>query len=91
MNLSAIGEIGEYLKSLAPDAVMRNGDYPREKTTVDVSIILSELRTVGKVRQYYEQTNKIVSARKKRQRLVDSRLREIEEASRKVPSLVAGS
>jgi hypothetical protein len=91
MNLSAIADIGEYLKSLAPDAVMRNGDYPREKTAVDVSIILSELRTVDKVRQYYEQTNKIVSARKKRQRLVDSRLREIEEASRKVPSLVAGS
>ncbi len=70
---------------------MRNGDYPREKTTVDVSIILSELRTVDKVRQYYEQTNKIVSARKKRQKLVDSRLREIEEVSRDVPSLVAGS
>lgn len=91
INLSSIGEIGEYLKSLAPEAVMRNGDYPRDKATLSVSIILSELRTVDKVRQYYSQTAGIVSARKKRQRLVDSQLREIEEASRGVPSLVAGS
>ncbi|HUV43561.1 MAG TPA: tubulin/FtsZ family protein [Dehalococcoidales bacterium] len=91
INLSSIGEIGEYLKILAPEAVMRNGDYPRDKATLSVSVILSELRVVDKVRQYYSQTAKIISARKKRQRLVESQLREIEEASRDVPSLVTGS
>jgi len=91
INLSSIGEIGEYLKILAPEAVMRNGDYPRDKAMLSVSVILSELRVVDKVRQYYSQTATIVSARKKRQKLVESQLREIEEASRDVPSLVAGS
>ena len=91
INLSSIGEIGEYLKSLAPETVMRNGDYPRDKATISVSVILSELRTVDKVRQYYSQIARVVSAREKRQRLVDSQLREIEEVSRDVPSLVAGS
>jgi cell division GTPase FtsZ len=91
INLSSVGEIGEYLKSIAPDAILRNGDYPREKATLSVSVILSELRRVEKVQQYYEETAKIASAKKKRQPMIDSQLREIREASRNVPSLVAGS
>ena len=91
INLSSVGEIGEYLKSLAPEAIIRNGDYPREKATLSVSVILSELRKVDKIRQYYGETAKIVSATKKRQTLIDSQLREIEEASKNVPSLIAGS
>ncbi len=91
MNVSSIGEIGEYLKSLAPQAIIRNGDYPRQKAALSVSVILSELRKVDKIREYYAETTKITSARKKRRTLVDSQLREIEEAARDVPSLVAGS
>jgi len=91
INLSSVGEIGEYLKDLTPEAVMRNGDYPREKATLSVSVILSELRKVDKVRDYYTSTAKIVSSRKKRRTMVESQLREIEAASKDVPSLVAGS
>ena len=91
MNVSSIGEIGEYLKSLAPQAIIRNGDYPRQKAALSVSVILSELRKVDKIRAYYVETTKLTSARKKTQKLVDFQLREIEEAARDVPSLVAGS
>jgi len=91
INLSSVGEIGEYLKSLAPEAIIRNGDYPREKATLSVSVILSELRKVDKIRDYYAETTRIVSQRKKRQTLIDSQLRDIQQASKDVPSLVTGS
>ncbi len=41
MNMDVIKEIGSYLRSLAPKAIIRSGDYPREKGSLDVSLILS--------------------------------------------------
>ncbi len=50
MNMYIIKEIGIYLRSIAPRATIRNGDYPRERATIDVSVILSGFSNVGKVR-----------------------------------------
>jgi len=88
MNLTVIKELGEYLKSLAPDAVIRNGDYPREKSHLDVSVILSELRNVEKIKKYYAEAANVVSSVKKRQKEIEGKLKEIDEYSKDVPSLL---
>ena len=88
MNLTVIKELGEYLKSLAPEAIIRNGDYPRNAGALDVSIILSELRDVEKVRRYYLEAAQVVSAIQERQRDIDTKLKEIDEISKDVPSLL---
>ncbi len=44
--------LGEYLKSIAPEASIRYGDYPIEKGLIDVTVVLSGLTTVGKVESY---------------------------------------
>jgi len=88
MNLTVIKELGEYLKSLAPEAIIRNGDYPRNSGALDVSIILSELRDVEKVRRYYLEAAQVVSAIQERQKDIDSKLKEIDEISKDVPSLL---
>ena len=88
MNLTVIQEIGEYLKSLAPGAIIRNGDYPREKSSLDVSVILSELKNVEKVRRYYTEATSVVSTMQKRQKQTESKLKEIDTFSKDVPSLL---
>ena len=88
MSLTVIQEVGEYLKNLAPDAIIRNGDYPRERSSLDVSVILSELKDVEKVRRYYTEATSVVSTMQKRQKQTDSKLKEIDEFSKDVPSLL---
>jgi cell division GTPase FtsZ len=88
MNLTVIKEVGEYLKSLTPEAIIRNGDYPRNSGALDVSVVLSELKNVEKIRRYYAETAKIVSTTEERKRETDAKLREMDESSRDVPSLI---
>ena len=88
MNLSVIKELGEYLRVLAPEAILRNGDYPRGDGHLDVSLILSELKNVEKVKRYYLEATKVVSSTGERQRQIENKLKEIEEYSKAVPSLV---
>lgn len=88
MSLSVIKELGEYLKSLTPDAIIRNGDYPRDRGSLEVSVILSELRNVEKIRKYYIEAAGVVSTIKKRQKQVESKLKEIDEYAKDVPSLL---
>jgi cell division GTPase FtsZ len=88
MNLSVIKELGEYLKSLTPEAIIRNGDYPRERGALAVSVVLSELKDVEKVRRYYLEAAQVVSTIKKRQQEIDAKLKEIDEVSKDVPSLL---
>ena len=88
MNLTVIKELGEYLKGLTPEAIIRNGDYPRSSSTLDVSVILSELKNVEKIRRYYAETAKIVSTSEERRKETDAKLRELDESSKDVPSLI---
>jgi len=88
MNLTIIKELGEYLKSLAPEVILRNGDYPRGDGHLDVSIILSELKNVEKIKRYYVEASHVVSAMKVRKKEIDSKLKEIDEYSELVPSLI---
>ena len=88
MNLSIIKEIGNYLKSLAPEAILRNGDYPRGDGHLDVSIILSELKNVERIKRYYLEATSVVATIKKRQKQIVTKLKEIDEYSKDVPSLL---
>ncbi|MFH1647577.1 MAG: tubulin/FtsZ family protein, partial [Chloroflexota bacterium] len=43
MNMDMVKEIGDYMRDIAPEAIIRNGDYPHERGLVDVTVLLSEL------------------------------------------------
>ncbi len=88
MNVDLIKELGDYLRSIAPHAIIRNGDYPRQRGVLDVSVILSELSNVEKIRGYYTRSTALIPAMKKRQEETDVRLKEIEDTSKDVPSLL---
>jgi len=88
MNMDLVKELGDYMRDLAPEAIIRNGDYPREKGLLDVTVILSELSDVEKVRGYYNRSTSLIPEFKKRQEETDIKLRAIDEAAKDIPSLL---
>ncbi len=88
MNMDLIKELGDYLRDLAPKAIIRNGDYPREKGALEVTVILSELGDVEKVREYYSRSTSYIPEYQKRQKDLAGKLRGIDEASKEIPSLL---
>jgi len=88
MNVDLIKELGDYLRSIAPQAIIRNGDYPRQRGLLDVTVILSELSDVEKIRQYYTRSTDLIPEIKKRQQETVKKLKEIEATSKDIPSLL---
>ena len=88
MNVDLIKELGTYLKNLAPEAIIRSGDYPRERGMLDITVILSELSDVEKVRYYFTGTISLIATLKKRQEGIDSKYRGIEVTLKDIPSLL---
>ncbi|MFC1907866.1 tubulin/FtsZ family protein [Chloroflexota bacterium] len=88
MNMDLIKELGDYLNDITSGAIIRNGDYPRERGLLDVTVILSELKDVEKVREYYTRSTEFISEMKRRQEETDTKLKEVETASKDIPSLL---
>jgi cell division GTPase FtsZ len=88
MNMDMVKELGEWMREVAPNAIIRNGDYPREKDTLTVTILLSELNDVAKVREYYHESTNLVPVVQQRQAEMKKKLKGIEDAAKDIPSLL---
>ncbi len=87
MNMDLVKALGDYMRDLAPEALIRNGDYPRERGQLDVTVILSELSDVEKVRSIYSKSITYMSESQKRQEETEIKLKELIDASETLPSL----
>jgi tubulin-like protein CetZ len=85
INVDLVKEIGGWLKDLAPNAIMRNGDYPVGKT-LDVTLILSEMADVEIVRTYYTKGSNLVPIIKLRQEEVRVKMKGIDDAGKDIPT-----
>jgi cell division GTPase FtsZ len=88
MNMDMIKELGDYMRVLTPQAIIRNGDYPRERGLMDVTVLLSELSEVEKVRDYYSKSTDLIPEFKNRWEETQEKLRTLEDASKGIPSLL---
>ena len=88
INMDLVKELGDWLKDLAPNAIIRNGDYPRQSGTLNVTLILSELSDVEKVRNYYNNSTNLVPIIKQRQKEVESKLKNIDDLGKDIPTLL---
>lgn len=86
--MDLVKDLGDYLRRIAPEAMIRNGDYPREKGVIDVTIILSQLRDVEKVKEYYAKLSGVVEEIKRKQKNAARQRKATEEAAKDVPSLL---
>ena len=88
MNMDLVKELGNYLKGIVPEAVIRNGDYPRERGLMDITVILSELSEVEKVRSYYTKSTAFIHEIKEREEEIERKIEGVEEAAKDLPSLL---
>jgi cell division GTPase FtsZ len=88
MDMNLINEIGSSLKRIASEAIIRSGDYPRERRSLDITLILSELTNVGRVMEYFTKAIRYISSHKKRWEGLEYEQRGIEETFGDIPSLL---
>jgi cell division GTPase FtsZ len=88
INVDLVKEMGTYIKNMAPEAIIRSGDYPRDKGALDVTIVLSEMSDIEKVRNYFTKAINIIAELKKRQDGLVSTQRGIDITIKDIPSLL---
>jgi cell division GTPase FtsZ len=88
VTMDMMKEIGDYMRDIAPEAIIRNGDYPRDNGLVDVTILFSELSSVDKVRDYYVRSANLIPEMKRRQEEAEVRLKDLDNISKDIPSLL---
>jgi cell division GTPase FtsZ len=88
INVDLVKELGTYIKNIAPEAIIRSGDYPREKGGLDVTLILSEINDIETVRNYFTKTIDLIADLKKRQEGVVNTQRGIDISIKDIPSLL---
>jgi cell division GTPase FtsZ len=86
MNMDVVKALGDRIKDFAPKAVIRNGDYPRGGG-VDVTVVLSELADVEKVRKYYSKSASLMREVPKKHEEAESKLSGMQDAAKDVPLL----
>ena len=88
MSMDLIKELSASLKGMASEAIIRSGDYPREKGSLEVTTILSELVNSRKVMNYFTKAISYISTAKRRQGGIEFQHRGMEEAFKDIPSLL---
>lgn len=88
MNMDLVKELADYLRGMSPQAVIRNGDYPRVKSTIDVTLVLSEFNALDKIRGYFEKATSVIHDLKGRRGDFEDKLRETDDLAKDIPSLL---
>jgi len=88
MTMDMINQISSYLKGIAPEAIIRSGDYPRGKGSIDVTVVLSELTNSRKVMDYFNKALRYTHLTKKRRGGIEYEYKGIEGDLSDIPSLL---
>ena len=87
MNMSLVKELLQRMNEVAPEATIRYGDYPRGGNTLTITVILSNLDSVEKVKKYYDRASLSMKKDEVPQRRKQARIKELANAADLVPSL----
>lgn len=87
MNMNLIEDLGNTLKDIAQDAVIRSGDYPIDKHHLEVTVILSELRNVARITDLFTKVIFYISNRKPHRRIGVEEL-QLKDAFKDIPTLL---
>jgi cell division GTPase FtsZ len=88
MSMDVIKDIGDHLTAVAPNALIRSGDYPRHTGSIDVTLILSEISAVRKVTNYFTKAIELLSVVKARQQGMQYPERRLEGKFDDIPVLL---
>ena len=86
MYVDLVKNLGDHLRSLAPEATIRYGDYPVNRGLTDVTLVLSALKEVEKVTSYYTRSAGIAEAIKGKQENTAGKFSTTEETAKEPPT-----
>ena len=88
MNVDMVKDLGDYLREVAGQAIIRNGDYPRERGRLEVTVILSEIKDIALIRNIYSRATDFISEVQSKQDEVVNKLQQMDDAAKDIPSLL---
>ena len=86
INMDLVKELTDWLKTLAPNAVIRNGDYPVGRS-LEITLLISELSDIERVREFYNRSTELVPVIKQRQEEARIKLQSIDDCGKDIPTV----
>jgi cell division GTPase FtsZ len=87
LNMDMVKSVSDYIKELAPNALIRGGDFPGEKHFIDVTLILSQLAFVPRIKDFYEQATQYYQEHKGQLEQTKKRVESLAELGKDLPTL----
>jgi len=87
MNMDMVKSISDYISEIAPNAVIRGGDFPGEKHFIDVTLILSQLSFVPKIKDLYETAVQYGQEHKGQIEETHKRIQALSDLGKELPTL----
>jgi cell division GTPase FtsZ len=87
LNMNMVKSVSDYIKELAPNALIRDGDFPGEKHSIDVTLILSQLSFVPRIKEFYEQATQFAQEHKGQLEQTKKRIESLTEMCKDLPKL----
>jgi cell division GTPase FtsZ len=87
LNMDMVKSISDYIKELAPKALIRGGDFPGEKHYINVALVLSQLSFVPRIKEFYEQATQYAQEHKGQLEQTKKRIESLVELSKELPKL----
>jgi cell division GTPase FtsZ len=87
MNMDMIKSVSDYVSEIAPNAVIRGGDFPGEKHFIDVTLILSQLSFVPKIKYLYENAVQYGQEHKGQIEETQKRIQALADVGKELPNL----
>ena len=87
MNMDMVKSISEYLKEIAPSALIRGGDFPGEKHFIDVTLVLSQLSSIPKIEMFYQKALQYATENKVQIQDVQNKIQALTDLGKGLPNL----
>ena len=87
LNMDMVKSVADYVKELASNALIRGGDFPGEKHFIDVTLILSQLSFVPRIKDFYEQATQYAKEHEGQLKETQKRIESLAELSKDLPTL----
>jgi cell division GTPase FtsZ len=87
LNMDMVKSISDYIKELASTALIRGGDFPGERHYIDVTLILSQLSFVPRIKEFYEQATQYAQEHEGQLEQTKKRIDSLAELSKDLPTL----
>jgi cell division GTPase FtsZ len=87
LNMDMVKSISDYIKELAPNALIRGGDFPGERHFIDVTLILSQLSFVPRIKDIYEQATQYAKDHKGQLEDTKKKIQSLADLGKDLPTL----